>query len=187
MTAVRSKTPPDVHFSPEHNSTTADTRLQQGRHLRALRKEKRYTITVLAKLASVSPNTIRAVEIGKATHRATLQRIVEVLNAGPANLVPVFDRPLLHEDIDIATLYHDAPTPLRNFIAQLLRAREYATWQGPDPKLLALAHELMQLTASQLGGIEVLTAFYRQSNSQPASTSTRLKRAFPGKHQRNTK
>jgi hypothetical protein len=141
---------------------------------------------VLAKLASVSPNTIRAVEIGKATHRATVQRIVEVLNAGPASLAPVFDQPLLHEDIEIATLYHNAPTPLRNYISQLLHAREFATFKGPNPILLALANDLEQLSRLEQETIQVLLRFYRESRSATGQSS-KLKHAFPGKGQRKPK
>ena len=156
-----------------------DTRSQLGLRLKALRKDKHLPITGLAKLTGVAPNTIRAIERGLPCRRISLQRIVDTLNRpiekngnGNGNS-KMPERPLLNEDLDIASLYHDAPTMLRNFIAQLLRARDYAAdFQGPDPALLALASELSKLTESQLHTFRVLLSHYQEVNATVQSASS---------------
>lgn len=157
-----------------------ERRIEKGQRLQAKREALGYTITWLAEHSGVSPNTIRAAERGERCHRSSLQRITDVLNAASPDALPS-KQPLLLEDLDIAALYHDAPTSLRNFISQLLKARDYATYQGPDPALIAKAHELSQLTAAQRDSIEALITHYRTSASQLPVRSASRRQTKPDK------
>ena len=149
---------------------------EQGKRLRALRKEKGLTITALAERAHVSPNTVRAAERGQPCHRLSLQSIVDVLNADQFTAIypkAATTRPLLDEDIAIAIRYHDASTLIRNHVAHCLDLREALALKELSGATLALAHQLSQLTGLQRESIVMLIDFYVESNSRHSDSSRR--------------
>jgi len=135
----------------------AEARGRLGARLRGLRTEHNLTQLEIAERAGISVGTVQTIESGaRETRDENVDAVARALGTSLTALLqqPHVDPtdPLLkglnREDLEIARLYHDAPSPVRERMRQAGRDEAPAR-QPPAADDLALAAQITRLRQSR--------------------------------------
>lgn len=136
---------PSIDTPPEK----AERRARMAKRLRELQAQSGLSIRQLAKRAQLSRQTVfSALKSGLTTSPRTYQQLFAVLETTPQLERALLEPRFSQEDLEIAMAYHDACTPVRNFVAKIFGTREYSNPELP-PDILMLAHRITRLTEQE--------------------------------------
>lgn len=149
--------------------STPVRRARLGEQLQKKRVEQGFSISSLSRASGVSPNTIRAIEKGLPCHQASVHHIQNFLSTGDSldvvSVGPTVYEQLSDEDLEIAKRYRDAPTDLRMYISEMLKARNYKKFTGPDPNLIARSRRIEKLKVFQVKAMDALLDHFETDNN----------------------
>ena len=145
-------TPPRLDTPPQQ----IERRARMAARLRELQRHSGLSIRQLAKRAGLSRQTVMtALKSGLSTSPRTYEKLFAVLDTTPKLERALLEPRFSQEDLEITMAYHDAPTPQRNFVAKILRTREFTNPELP-PRIQVLAHEMTRLGPRDLDFVEMV-------------------------------
>lgn len=152
--------PPDP---PRTNDQDQEVRARMAAELTQLREQQGLSVSALARKAGLARNTVVMALRGGHSHPFTRKRLFHVLLQQQI-AEPTLNPRLTLEDMEIAIAYHDASTPLRNFIAKILRTREFST-SDLRGETLTLAYQIDKMTEKEREFIRMFVAYALSSDA----------------------
>lgn len=181
-TPLRDKFPkpfvPGKNTANTYANHTTDTPLEHDERrarlsarLRELQRESGLSTRQLAKRAGLSrQTTMTALKSGLKTSTRTYDKLFKALDTTP-RLEGGLKPKLSQEDLEVAMAYHDAPTKVRNFAAQILKTGEYAD-PSLDSDLLMLMQEIKRLAPNERQFIRMFVSYALEpTRSEPPDES----------------